>query len=100
MFLTKPDQKNQDQVSTTEYPKIPDFIKFNLNLGREARDLITVRYLNYNAQIPITIAHPRQPQLIDPGNGKLEDMVTICIKTFDRYPCLHRLIQEKFLRYF
>ena len=57
-------------------------------------DFITVRYGPHKAQIPISIKHPKQPILIDPGDGKLENMVTICIKTFERYACLEKLIES------
>ena len=61
---------------------------------RGATDVLTVRYGTHKAQIPIVIQHDKQPVLIDPGQGRLEDMVTICIKTFERYPCLQRLIDS------
>ena len=33
--------------------------------------------------------------LFDPGrSGGLEDFVTICVKTFERYPCLTRLLKS------
>ena len=46
------------------------------------------------AQIPIEIRYPPQPVLFNSKNSKLEDLVTICIKTFERYPCLNRLIES------
>lgn len=55
-------------------------------------DVITLRYGPHKAQIPVEIKYPKQTILIDPKSGSLDDMVTICIKTFERYPCLNRLI--------
>ena len=46
------------------------------------------------AQIPIEIRYPPQPVLFNSKNSELEDLVTICIKTFERYPCLNRLIES------
>jgi len=62
--------------------------------SRGATDVLTVRYGTHKAQIPINIEHIKQPVLVDPGRGELSDLVTICIKTFERYPCLRRLIES------
>ena len=59
-----------------------------------ATDVITIRYGPHKAQIPVEIKFEKQPVLIDPKDGNLEDFVTICIKTFERYPCLNRLIDS------
>ena len=84
---------------------------------RGSTDLVTLRYGPHKAQIPLDIKYRPQPVLIDPKDGSLEDMVTICIKesvikiffsiffanckiyfnsekTFERYPCLNRLIDS------
>ena len=57
-------------------------------------DVITIRYGPHKAQIPLSIRYEPQPVLIDPKSGGLTDMVTVCIKTFERYPCLTRLINS------
>lgn len=57
-------------------------------------DILTVRFQDYKAQIPIEIRYPQQPVLFNSKNSKLENLVTICIKTFERYPCLRRLIES------
>ena len=57
-------------------------------------DVITIRYGPHKAQIPLDIRYPKQPLLMDPKTGSIADTVTICVKTFDRYPCLRNLIKS------
>ncbi|CBY31426.1 unnamed protein product [Oikopleura dioica] len=57
-------------------------------------DVITIRYGPHKAQIPLDIKYPKQPLLMDPKSGSIADTVTICVKTFDRYPCLRNLIKS------
>jgi len=57
-------------------------------------DVITIRYGPHKAQIPLDIRYPKQPLLMDPKSGSIADTVTICVKTFDRYPCLRNLIKS------
>ena len=56
--------------------------------------MITIRYGPHKAQIPLDIKYPKQPLLMDPKSGSIADTVTICVKTFDRYPCLRNLIKS------
>ena len=57
-------------------------------------DVMTLRYGPHKAQIPIRIEYKKMPILIDQKSSQLDDMVTICIKTFERYSCLNRLINS------
>ena len=45
---------------------------------RGATDVITVRYASHKAQIPILIKHDKQPVLIDPGQGRVENKFFLC----------------------
>jgi len=59
-----------------------------------AIDIITLVYRSSRALIPVHVIYKPQPILFNPGQKSIEDLVTICIKTFERYPCLYRLLKS------
>ena len=64
-----------------------------------AIDIVTVVYRSSRVLIPLHVIYKPQPILFDPGQNTIADLVTICIKTFERYPCLHRLIKVRLFRF-
>ena len=65
-----------------------------------AIDIVTVVYRSSRVLIPLHVIYKPQPILFDPGQNAIADLVTICIKTFERYPCLHRLLKVRLLRFY
>eukprot|EP00058_Branchiostoma_floridae_P015860 XP_002601348.1 hypothetical protein BRAFLDRAFT_82739 [Branchiostoma floridae] len=66
----------------------------NTEFDTNAFDLVKLHYKKFSITIPVHIRHRLIPWLHDQGQGRIQDRVSVVVKTFLRYSNLRRLVRS------